>query len=85
MPGQQLLKSLEVTPVYPDKRERKAHPDRGARIQRPVQVKLQGFSPSVTVRANLDVKEGGKVVVGKTGIEGNQRALLLVVTGKIVD
>jgi hypothetical protein len=49
-----------------------------------VPVKNQGLS-SVGIQANFDVKEGQKVVVGKTGIEGNRRALILVVTGKIVD
>jgi hypothetical protein len=34
--------------------------------------------------ANLDIKEGQKVVVGKTGIDG-QTALILVATGKVVD
>lgn len=35
------------------------------------------------IRADIDVKEGQKVVVGK--VQGSQRALILVVTGKIVD
>jgi hypothetical protein len=35
--------------------------------------------------ANLDIKEGQKVVIGKTGIEGSQSALILVATGKVVD
>lgn len=36
-----------------------------------------------SIRADIDVKEGQKVVVGK--VQGSQRALILVVTGKIVD
>jgi len=31
------------------------------------------------------VKEGQKVVVGKTGLEGADRALILVLSAKIVD
>jgi hypothetical protein len=37
------------------------------------------------INADIDVKEGQKVVVGKTGIEGAERALILVLSGKIVD
>jgi hypothetical protein len=50
-------------------------------------VKPQGFQPStsIAIRSDIDVKEGQKVIVGKTGLEGNQRALILVVTGKIVE
>jgi len=35
--------------------------------------------------ASVDFKEGQKVVVGKTGIEGSQKALILVVTGKVAE
>jgi hypothetical protein len=35
--------------------------------------------------ANLDFKEGQKVVVGKSGIEGGQSALIVVATGKVID
>ncbi len=38
-----------------------------------------------SIIADIDVKEGQKVVVGKTGLEGTQRALILVLSGKIVD
>jgi hypothetical protein len=37
------------------------------------------------INANIDVKDGQKVVVGKTGLEGTQRALILVLSGKVVD
>ncbi|MBM3745881.1 MAG: hypothetical protein FJW34_08790 [Acidobacteria bacterium] len=33
----------------------------------------------------LDFKEGQKVVVGKSGIEGSQKALILVITGKAAE
>ena len=39
----------------------------------------------VSFRGSVDVKDGQKVVVGKTGFGGGQRALILVVVGKIVD
>lgn len=38
-----------------------------------------------SINANIDVKDGQKVVVGKTGLEGTQRALILVLSGKVVD
>jgi uncharacterized Zn-finger protein len=43
--------------------------------------------PRVTasIEAEIDVREGQKVVVGKTGLEGTKRALILVLSGKIVD
>jgi hypothetical protein len=37
------------------------------------------------ITADIDVKDGQKVVVGKTGLEGTQRALILVLAGKVVD
>ncbi len=37
------------------------------------------------INADIDVKENQKVVVGKTGLEGGGRALILVLSGKIVD
>jgi hypothetical protein len=40
---------------------------------------------SVGFEADVDIKEGQKVVIGKSGIEGNQSALILVATGRIVD
>jgi hypothetical protein len=36
-------------------------------------------------QADVDLKEGQKVVIGKSGIEGNQSALILVATAKLVD
>ncbi len=35
--------------------------------------------------ANIDIKEGQKVVIGKTSLEGGRSALILVATGKVVD
>jgi hypothetical protein len=37
------------------------------------------------INADLDVKEGQKVVVGKTGIGGTDHAVVLVLTAKVVD
>jgi hypothetical protein len=37
------------------------------------------------ISADLDVKEGQKVVVGKTGIGGSDRAVVFVLTAKVVD
>lgn len=37
------------------------------------------------IEAGVDFKEGQKVVVGKTGIEGSQKALILVVTGEAAE
>ncbi len=37
------------------------------------------------VRADFEIGEGQKVVVGKTGLEGPDRALVLVVTGRVID
>ncbi|MGE5646693.1 MAG: hypothetical protein ACM336_12965 [Acidobacteriota bacterium] len=37
------------------------------------------------INADLDLKEGQKVVIGKTGIEGGQSALILIATGRVVD
>ena len=44
----------------------------------------QGFEQA-SINSNLDIREGQKVVVGKTGIEGSDKALILVVSGKVVD
>jgi hypothetical protein len=54
-----------------------------------LQVRIRAPIPGIGLRdigftANLDFKEGQKVVVGKTGIDG-QTALILVATGKVVD
>lgn len=55
-------------------------------------IRLDNVSLSVNVSGgrvglstDLDVKEGQKVVVGKTGLEGSQKALIMVVSGKIVE
>jgi hypothetical protein len=46
----------------------------------------QGMSfHEVSLRTNVDVREGQKVVVGKTGMPGGDKALVLVVSGKIVE
>jgi hypothetical protein len=55
-----------------------------------LQVRIRTRIPGIGLRdigftANLDFKEGQNVVVGKTGIEGNQSALIVVATGKVVD
>ncbi|HEX8985535.1 MAG TPA: hypothetical protein VF767_08890, partial [Bryobacteraceae bacterium] len=40
---------------------------------------------TVQINATIDVKEGQKVVIGKSGIDGNQSAIVLVCTTRIVD
>jgi hypothetical protein len=40
---------------------------------------------NIGINADLDLKEGQKVVIGKSGIEGGQSALILIATGKVVD
>jgi hypothetical protein len=42
-------------------------------------------SSSVSFEAEVDIREGQKVVIGKAGIGTNQNALILVATGKIVE
>jgi len=42
-------------------------------------------TPRIGLSADVDFREGQKVVVGKTGMEGSNRALILVLTGKVVD
>ena len=37
------------------------------------------------ISADVDVRKGQKVVVGKTGLEGPEKALILVVSGKVVE
>lgn len=39
----------------------------------------------VSFNANIDIREGQKVVVGKSGIDGNQSAVILVCTTRLVD
>jgi len=38
-----------------------------------------------TIKTNVDVREGQKVVVGKAAIDGSSNALFLVVTAKVMD
>ena len=42
-------------------------------------------SPSGGLRTDLDVREGQKVVVGKSSVNGTDEALILVVTAKVVE
>jgi len=42
-------------------------------------------SRQVVINVDVDVREGQKVVVGKTGLEGPEKALILVVSGKVVE
>jgi hypothetical protein len=43
------------------------------------------YSQDLGFNAEIDFKEGQKAVIGKTGIEGEQSALILVATGKVVE
>ena len=47
---------------------------------------VMGVDPtSVGLSADLDFNAGQKVVIGKTGVQGGQSALILVASGRIVD
>jgi hypothetical protein len=37
------------------------------------------------LQTNIDVKEGQKVVVGKSNFNGNEDAMILIVTVKVVE
>ncbi len=39
----------------------------------------------VGINTDLDVREGQKVVVGKTNMDSSDRALIVVVTAKVVE
>jgi len=59
---------------------------------KPVVVRLDTLRFNATAQqsqvgfdANIDIKEGQKVVVGKSGIDGNQSAVILVCTTRLVD
>jgi hypothetical protein len=40
---------------------------------------------SSNVTASVDIREGQVTVVGKTGIEGSRRALILIISGRIIE
>lgn len=40
---------------------------------------------ALRINAGIDVREGQHAVVGKTGIEGADKALILVLTAKVVE
>ena len=43
------------------------------------------MSSSIGLSADLDFNAGQKVVIGKTGVQDGQSALILIATGRIVD
>ncbi len=47
--------------------------------------KPSGRGGSLSMNAEIDVREGQYAVVGKTGIEGADKALILVLTAKVVE
>jgi hypothetical protein len=63
-----------------------------AATAKPAAIRLDGFrfftmdtAHPVTFNASIDVKEGQKVVIGKSGIDGNQSAIILVCISRLVD
>jgi len=43
------------------------------------------INPSVTLETDIDMKPGQKIVVGKANIDGGADALIVILTGKVVD
>lgn len=55
---------------------------------RPASIRLDALRfdlGGVGFQADVDMKEGQKVVIGKSGMDGTQSALILVATGRLVD
>jgi hypothetical protein len=41
--------------------------------------------PNASIQTVVDIREGQKVIVGKTGLNGPDQAIILVLTAKVVD